>query len=424
MDSVTAIILGGGRGQRLMPLTRDRAKPSVGFAGKYRLIDIPISNCIHSDIKRIYVLTQFLSASLHRHIMQTYQFDHFTEGFVDILAAEQKQSASDWFQGTADAVRATLGHTDYYPANEVLILSGDQLYRMDYRDMLRTHRESKADITVAAAAVPRCEAPALGVLQTASDGSIAAFHEKPGDTPALDALEASPKVLARHGIEADEPRWLVSMGIYVFDPVVLHRFLEGTTHKDFGADVLPDALKSSKMVVHPFSGHWRDIGTISSLYEANLSLCRSAPPFDLYRSDWPIYTRSRSLPPNHIVRSDIRDSLVVEGCKITGATIYDSVVGMRSSIGEGSRLDDVVMLGADFYPDESPTHRVRNAPPVGIGRDCVVERAIIDKNVRIGDGVRIRRREAGVNERHDTHWICDGIVVIPKDTAIPAGADI
>jgi glucose-1-phosphate adenylyltransferase len=429
MQNVTAIILGGGRGTRLYPLTLERAKPAVGFAGKYRLIDIPLSNCINSGVKRIYVLTQFMTASLHRHIMQTYQFDVFTDGFVDILAAEQTPHRSDWYQGTADAVRATLGHTTYYRSDQMVVLSGDHLYRMDYADLVRHHRETAADVTIGVYPVTRAEAPRMGLLKADERGIVEEFVEKPQEEAVIDRFRA-PERLVKGAVAsggeapAREERFLASMGIYVFEPDVLREMLADPGPTDFGKEIIPSGIGKYRVVAYPFFGYWRDIGTIEAFFEANIELARPEPPFRLYEPGGAIYTRTRSLPPSRVIRSEIRDSLLVEGSDITGARISDSIIGMRSVVREDSRIDRVVMLGADHYQgfpyiddEEDPG---ADLPPLGIGRNCTIERAIIDKNVRIGDGVVIRSKEGAADVEGDTYWVRDGVTIIPKGTVIPA----
>ncbi len=428
MKRVAAVILGGGRGTRLFPLTLERAKPAVSFAGKYRLIDIPISNCINSGIERVFVLTQFMSASLHRHIMQTYTFDTFSDGFVDILAAEQTPKSSDWFQGTADAVRATLNHTTYYQPEQVVILSGDHLYRMDYGDLVRFHREAGAGITLGVYPVSREEAPRMGLLRVSDEGEVLEFVEKPKDPEVLDRFRAPGNFFRSRGLEIREDRYLASMGIYTFDTGVLVEDLQDHERKDFGHDIIPAAVGKRRVMAYPFADHWEDIGTIEAFFEANISLAQPRPPFSLYSPGWPIYTRTRSLPPSRIIRSEIRDSLVVEGSDITGAVISDSIVGVRSNIREGSRLDHVVMHGADFFEGEDVSRRLHgggeDVPPLGIGRYCVIERTIIDKNARIGDGVVIRPQPRDREVREDAFWIRDGITIIQRGAVIPSGTEI
>jgi len=430
MKNVTAVIMGGGQGTRLFPLTMLRAKPAVGFAGKYRLIDIPISNCINSGIKRVFVLTQFMSASLHRHIMQTYQFDTFTDGFVDILAATQTLEGSDWFQGTADAVRATLSHTAYYKADQVLILSGDHLYRMNYADLINFHRSTRADITLSVYPVSREEAPGLGLLKVDSSGRVKEFVEKPQDQEIIGRFLAPSRLFNTRGLTIGSDRCLASMGIYVFQTEILLDLLTNTnqTETDFGNEVIPSAIQGYQVMAYPFADYWVDIGTIKSFYEANIALAKPQPPFSLYQPRWPIYTRMRSLPPARIIHSEIRDSLVVEGADITGAAISDSIIGVRSIVREGTRLTGVVMMGADFYEEEqilrSRQHLDKNVPPLGIGRFCVIEKAIIDKNARIGDEVIIKAKPAASNVEGEHHVVRDGITIIPKGAVIPSETEI
>ncbi len=428
MKKTTAIILGGGRGTRLFPLTHERAKPAVGFLGKYRLIDIPISNCINSGIKRIFVLTQFLSASLHRHIMQTYHFDTFTDGFLDILAAEQTLQRNDWFQGTADAVRATLQHTTYYDSNNILILSGDHLYRMDYRKLIEFHRKKKADITICVYSMPQTDVPRFGLLKTNDQGFITDYVEKPQESRIIDHFKIPENFIEKSDLNLDSSQRLVSMGIYVFKSAKLRECLEHTDYTDFGKDVLPEIISKYKVAAYPFSGYWKDIGTISAFFEANLELTQANSPFSLYVPGWPIYTRTRSLPPSKVVRSEIRDSLLVEGSDISGARIVNSVIGVRSNVREGSRVSEVVMLGADYF-DSDNIHtrkepRGNKYPPMGIGRHCSIERAIIDKNVRIGDGVTIQSKRNSENYTSKKYCIRDGITIIPKGTILEPGTVI
>jgi glucose-1-phosphate adenylyltransferase len=425
---VTAVVLGGGRGTRLYPLTLQRAKPAVGFAGKYRLIDIPMSNCIGSGINRVFVLTQFMSASLHRHIMQTYQFDTFTDGFVDILAAEQTPQGDAWFQGTADAVRATLNHTTYYEFQQMLILSGDHLYRMDYGELIGFHRESKAHITLCVHPVPRSESSRMGILKVDASGAVEEFVEKPQEQEVIDRFAAPDRVIDSHGLDPGEEWCLASMGVYVFEPEILVQALADEDQTDFGNEVIPSAIGRYRVMAYPFVGYWQDIGTVGTFFEANIALAHRDPPFGLYEPGWPIYTRTRSLPPSRVIGSEIRDSLLVEGSDIVGATIEDSIVGMRSIVRTGTHLREVVLLGADFYEGEellgSSVQPAGDIPPLGIGRNCRIERAIVDKNARIGDNVVIRRKESAQEREGPQYWIRDGITVIPKGTVIPSGTVI
>ncbi|MFP4418074.1 MAG: glucose-1-phosphate adenylyltransferase [Chitinivibrionales bacterium] len=425
MNSIAAVILGGGRGTRLFPLTLQRSKPAVSFAGKYRLIDIPLSNCINSGIKRVSVLTQFMSASLHRHIMQTYQFDTFSDGFVEVLAAEQTPQGADWFQGTADAVRATLNHTTYYDFSQMLILSGDHLYRMDYRKLMAFHTENKADISLCLYPVDFDEATRMGLCRVNTKGEIEEFVEKPKDPEVVERLAVDPTIFKSRGIDIDENRCLASMGVYVFEPKVLKDLLANKEKTDFGKEILPAAINKYKVMAYPFTDYWADIGTIQAFFDSNIELARQNAPFRLYQPNWPVYTRTRSLPPTRVIRSNIRDSLLVEGSDITGAHINDSIIGMRSIIGENSNLREVVMLGADFYEGEhilsSQKRKEEGLPSIGIGKGCMLERTIIDKNARIGDGVVIRDKTGEKDYNGESYWIRDGITIIPKGSVIPAG---
>ncbi len=427
MQGVTAIILGGGRGTRLYPLTLKRAKPAVGFAGKYRIIDIPLSNCINSGIKRIFVLTQFLSASLHRHIMRAYRFDEFSDGFVDILAAEQTTQGSDWFQGPADAVRATLDHTIYYRSEQVLILSGDQLYRMDFADLIRSHENTGADITICVCPVERAEARRMGLVGVDGSGCVRRFVEKPREDRIIDFFPAPAALFGPDAPMGDES-FLGSVGTYVFKPEVLSKALSENSANDFGTGIFEWAIEHCKVMAYPFSGYWRDIGTVESFFEANIALARPHAPFNLYAPRWPIYTHCRPLPPSRVIGSEIRDSLLAEGSQITNARVFDSIVGVRSVIGEGCTLDRVVLLGEDFYDGELPLmgqgRGGAEEPPIGIGKDCTIEHAIIDKNVRIGDRVVIRKKPKDGVFQTDRYWFHDGITVIPKGTVIPSGTEI
>jgi len=429
MKDVTAIILGGGRGSRLFPLTLERAKPAVGFAGKYRLIDIPISNCINSGIKRMFVLTQFLSASLHRHIMQTYQFDVFSDGFIDILAAEQTPQKDEWFRGTADAVRATFRHTMYYGAKHILILSGDHLYRMNYRDLVQYHVERAGDITVCVCPVTRTEAPEMGLLRVDSTGQIDRFVEKPKKAKILDQFRAPNRLFESRGISFESDCYLASMGIYLFKPEVLKETLSDARKTDFGKHIIPNSIHRYRVLAYPFTDYWKDIGTIRSFFDANISLAQPNPPFQLYYPNWPFYTRTRSLPPSRIIRSEIKDSLLSDGSDIIGAHIVDSIIGVRSNVREGTRLKDVVLMGADYFDTEqSPIspgmQNQHDIPSLGIGKNCYIERAIIDKDARIGDGVIIRAKPEGKVYKGEKYWIKDGITIIPKGAVIESGTEI
>jgi glucose-1-phosphate adenylyltransferase len=417
MRDVLAVILGGGRGSRLYPLTKLRSKPAVPIGGKYRLIDIPISNCLNADIHKIYVLTQFLSASLHRHIYQTYKFDVFSGGFVYTLAAEETPSGMDWYQGTADAVRKQLSHFLRARAEDILILSGDHLYRMDYTEFVELHREKRADVTIAVQPVGPADASRFGILKTDADGCINSFHEKPG----IDELEGLECVLG-----SDRP-YLASMGIYLFRADVLREMLEASEAEDFGKEIIPDAIENRRVYAYSFDGYWADIGTIGAFYDANLAITSPDTPFDFYDPLHPIYTRPRFLPSSRADGCDLVRVVLAEGCMIEQSEIRESVIGLRSIVGSDARIARTVMMGADFY--ETPARKAENRrlerPDVGIGHGSVVEGAIIDKNARIGEGVIIRPHasDEGVIEA-ENYVIRDGIVVVPKNAVIPDGTVI
>lgn len=415
--NVLAVILGGGQGSRLYPLTKLRAKPAVPLGGRYRLLDVPISNCLNSDIQQIYVLTQFLSASLHRHIYQTYKFDLFSGGFVYILAAEETPSGMDWYQGTADAVRKQLSRFIRPPIEDILILSGDHLYRMDYMDFVELHREKRADVTIAVQPVGRADAPRFGILKTDEDERITAFHEKP-QADQLDGLES---------VSGSDKPYLASMGIYVFRADVLREVLELSDAEDFGRQIIPAAIESHRVYAFPFEGYWEDIGTIRAFFEANLALTLPDPPFDFYDPDHPIYTRPRFLPPSRADGCDLERTVLAEGCLLRDSDIRESVIGLRSIIGPDARVTRTVMMGADFYetPERMAENRRLGRPNVGVGRGCTIERVIIDKNARIGEGVTIRPPTVGEEMVETENYVIrDGIVVIPKNAIIPDGTII
>ncbi len=407
------IILGGGVGKRLYPLTRDRSKPAVPFGGKYRLIDIPISNCINSGISRIAVLTQFNSVSLHRHITRTYNFDPFHSGWVQIWAAEQTPETTDWYQGTADAVRKQMLEIRSTRAEYVVILAGDHLYRMDYSEMARFHWENEAQITVAVQPVRFDDASRFGILKRDADFRITNFAEKPKD----------PAILEEFVSRDDKKRpFLGSMGIYMFNTEVLLDLLQNTTDDDFGGEVIPGAINTHKIFGFDFDGYWEDIGTIRSFYDTNLSLAKPNPPFNFNDPDSPIFTRARFLPGSSIDGAKMKHVLMADGCMIGRAKIRNSVIGLRSQIGSGTTIRDSILMGADYYlapkPDPYPDM------PLGIGRDCHIEKAIIDKNVRLGAGVTIRGFPDGTELDHQNWVVRDGIVVIPKNTVLPEGTYI
>jgi len=417
MRDVMALILGGGQGSRLYPLTKLRAKPAVPIGGKYRLIDIPISNCLNSDIHKIYVLTQFLSASLHRHIYQTYKFDLFSEGFVYILAAQETPTGMDWYQGTADAVRKQLSRLAHARVADILILSGDHLYRMDYAEFVELHREKRADVTIAVQPVAATDAPRFGILKTDKDGRITSFHEKPG-IDELDGLEST---------SDDDQPYLASMGIYIFRADVLREMLEESEAEDFGRQIIPAAIESRRVYAFSFDGYWADIGTVRAFYGANLALTLPDPPFDFYDPLHPIYTRPRFLPSSRADGCDLEQTVLAEGCLIQRSEIRDSVIGLRSIIGPDARIARTVIMGADFYetPERKAGNRRLERPNVGVGRGSMIEGAIIDKNARIGEGVVIRPHAPDEEMMEAANYVIrDGIVVIPKNAVISDGTVI
>ena len=424
MKNVVAVVLGGGRGTRLQPLTLYRSKPAVPLAGKYRLIDIPLSNCLNSGFNQIYVLTQFMSVSLHRHIRGTYNFDIFDGGFVEILAAQQTfgGNTEDWFQGTADAVRKNLRYLSQPEIDHVLILSGDQLYRMDFAKMLETHLATNADVTIAAKPVDRSVASGLGIMRVDDSGRVVGFLEKPKTDTELNDMAMSPAWINSRGVASHGRDCLASMGIYLFTRDTLVAVLEKTNYQDFGKEVFPASIRSRQVQLHLFDGYWEDIGTIASFYEANLQLARTDPPFDLISESAPIYSRPRFLPPSRVDGATIRGSLVADGCVIEqGTTIENSVVGLRCRIGRDVTIRDSVIMGADFYEsaERRPPVNCSAMPPVGIGEGTLIEGALVDKNCRIGARVTIRGNQERQDETLGEHCaIRDGIFVVPKDGVI------
>ncbi len=428
MRDTVCVVLGGGRGARLYPLTMERAKPAVPLGGKYRLIDIPVSNCLNSGLNRIYVLTQFNTASLHRHINHTYKFDDFGGGFVEILAAEQTDESADWYQGTADAVRQNLRHLRLYGSRLCLILSGDQLYRMDFQQMIRYHQDRRAAITIAAIPVRRDGASALGILKVDRDNAIIDFSEKPKDPGLLDSLAADPESLRRAGIAGGDRTHLASMGIYLFSSEVLSHCLDNEDADDFGGEVIPTAIGRlpGRVFAYPFDGYWEDIGTIPAFFTANLDLTAPVPRFNFFDEVSPVWTHPRYLPPSKINRCDAESVVIGDGTVVDRSRLRQCVIGLRSVIREGCDLERVVMMGADFF--ETDEHRLRHRseglPPVGLGRGVEVRNAIIDKNARIGEGARIVN-EAGAMERDGPdYWVREGIVIVPRSGVIQPGTVI
>jgi glucose-1-phosphate adenylyltransferase len=425
MRDVLSLILGGGRGTRLYPLTKYRSKPAVPIAGKYRLIDIPISNCINCGFNRVYILTQFLSVSLHSHIANTYKFDPFSQGFVEALAAQQTNEAADWYQGTADAVRQQVRYIAEDPCTEVLVLSGDQLYRMDYGELLQTHRESKADVTIAVLPVPREQVAGFGIAQLDEQGRVKGFVEKPQTEEQLAPLRLSEGWLRRRGVGGGR-NYLASMGTYLFRRDVLLGLLD--THRtavDFGKEIFPASVRTHHVQAHLFDGYWEDLGTVKAYHEANLALASDSPPFNFHTPEGVIYTRMRNLPAARVCRATLEQCLVSDGCLIDcGTRAERCVLGVRARVGRNVTLRDTVLIGAGHFETEQEraAARARGLPEVGVGDGSVVERAILDKDCRVGRGVRVVNR-AGVAEADgDNYAVRDGIVVIPKGAVLPDGA--
>ncbi len=423
MRNVVTLVLGGGRGARLYPLTKFRSKPAVPVAGKYRLIDVPLSSCINSGLNRIYVLTQFNSVSLHRHIRSTYSFDAFARGFVEILAAQQTLASAGWYQGTADAVRQNLRYVQQPNIDYVLVLSGDQLYRINFQQMIASHERAGADVTISAVPVPGEVASDLGIMRLDETGRVVGFLEKPRTGEELDHVRTDPAWIDAQGIPSRGRDCLASMGIYLFNRQTLIDVLQKTDYQDFGKEVFPAAIRSRHVQVHLFDGYWEDIGTIRSFFEANLRLAASEPPFALFSPDAPLYSRARFLPPSRVDGAMIRGSLVADGCQIDeGAVVENSVIGLRCLIGRDVVIRSSVLMGNDFYeaPDEHALPPDRGRPPLGIGPGTRIEGAIIDKNCRIGRGVQVlNTRGVDSTEENECGMICDGIVVIPKDATLP-----
>jgi len=418
VKDVVAVVLGGGRGTRLYPLTQWRSKPAVPLAGKYRLVDVPISNCINSGLRHIFVLSQFQSASLNRHVARTYRFDPFTAGFVEILAAEQTESSMDWYQGTADAVRKQLHRFLRHGVEHILILSGDQLYVMDFAQVLKQHTETGADITIAVTPVSERDASEFGILQVDRAARIVDFVEKPRDAEVLRRLALGEDELRRRSLALDR-RYLASMGIYLFKPRVLVECLEDQRRVDFGKEVIPFAIQNYFVRAFFFPGYWEDIGTIRTFYAANLELAGENPPINLFDEERPIYTRPRFLPGSRVSACEIRNSILCEGSQLEAAVVDECVIGIRSIVRRGAKLRRVVMMGADYYEDGAA-----GQIPLGVGENCVIENAIIDKNARIGPGVRIVNEGQIKNADGANFFIRDGIVIVPKNAVVPPGTVI
>jgi glucose-1-phosphate adenylyltransferase len=425
---VLAVIMGGGRGTRLHPLTAERCKPAVPLAGKYRLVDIPISNCLNSEINRIFLLTQFQTASLHRHVVNTYQFDPFGGGFVDILSAEQTEKTTDWYQGTADAVRRNLIHFRSFPHDLVLILSGDQLYRMDFRNLIKRHRITKADVTIAVLPVPRHQVGGFGLVKVDDAGRVTGFVEKPQRDEQLTPFVTPREYVEKFDIPYNDRPYLASMGIYLFDRDMLVRLLqEKPPATDFGKDVFPRCVERLHVQTHLFDGYWEDLGTIRSYHECHMALASEDPPFEFHERDGVVYTRMRNLPPSRIVGSTLDRAIVSDGCVIlSGSRIEQSIVGVRCRIGHNVTLRETVIIGADKYDtdEERAVNSAAGLPNRTIGDGTVIERAILDKDCRVGNDVRIINAK-GVQEAEGPNYVIrDGIVVIPRMAVVPDGTVI
>jgi glucose-1-phosphate adenylyltransferase len=411
--------MGGGAGTRMFPLTKDRAKPAVPLGGKYRLVDVPISNCLNSGLRSIYVLTQFNSMSLHRHIQASYKFDNFSRSFIDILAAQQTPEGSQWYQGTADAVRQNMRYFLEHPFDYYIILSGDQLYRMDFRALLHQHIHSKAEITLATKPVMRERASGFGIMRSDADRRITCFVEKPTDEDVLSEFRMSPELLTAIGLSSEQELFQASMGIYVFNRDVLVACLDNDL-VDFGKHVIPHSIEDRQVGAHIFNGYWEDIGTIRAFYEANLDLTDILPQYSFFDASAPIYTHPRFLPGSKINGATLRQAIIADGCIISDAHLERCVIGVRSIIQTGATIRNSIVMGADFYetdPADSPPGSI----PIGIGRNCVIDRAIIDKNARIADGVVITPEGKPPDLDAPNYFIRDGIVVVPKNAVIPPG---
>ena len=427
-ENVVAVILGGGAGSRLFPLTRERSKPAVPLGGKYRLIDVPVSNCINSNVTQIFVLTQYNSASLNRHISQTYRFSSFSSGFVEILAAEQRRDSPDWFQGTADAVRQIIPHLRDWRVKTLLILSGDHLYRMDYRDFLERHYSTNADVTISVIPAKPEDAEGFGLLKAEEGGRIVEFSEKPkGD--ALQAMRVDTTAFGLSEEESQRRPFLASMGIYVFDYAKLLELLDADPSAvDFGGEVIPSAIGKYNVQAYLFDSYWEDIGTIRAFFDANLDLAAPLPKFNFFDAESPIYTRSRHLPSSKLHDCDIDNSMISEGCILHGMYARNSIIGLRSRIDAGVKIDNSIVMGADYFEplDEMKANIERGVPHIGVGRDTIIRRAIIDKNVRVGKNVQLVNK-AGLDTYDDPvgcFFIRDGIIIVPKGATINDGTEV
>jgi len=416
-----AIIMGGGAGTRLFPLTQDRSKPAVPLAGKYRIVDIPISNCINSGLRQMYVLTQFNSTSLIRHISAAYKFDQFSRSFVEVLAAQQTPSGSHWYQGTADAVRRNMRDFLQRPYDYFIILSGDQLYRMDYRDLIRQHIEKKSDITLATIPVSRAAAQDFGIMHTDPERRIIRFEEKPKDPAILDGLKIPDALLDELGKEPSEELYQASMGIYIFNRDTLIHALDNDL-VDFGKHVIPSSIRSLAVHAYIFQGYWEDIGTIRAFFDANLKLTDPVPEYSFFDSTAPVYTHARFLPASKINGATVKQAIISDGCKISDAHIERAVIGIRSYIGAGTSIRNSIVMGADFYDADMAAKEKAGEVPYGIGKNCVIDHTIVDKNARIGDGSAISPEGKPPCMDGENFFVRDGIVIIPKNAILPPGS--
>lgn len=423
--TVFCVIMGGGRGTRLYPLTQSRCKPAVPLAGKYRLVDIPISNCLNSGFNRIYLLTQFNTASLHRHIQEAYKFDPFGGGFVDILSAEQTESGEAWYQGTADAVRQNMHHFGVKDGDYFIILSGDQLYRMDLHKMVEQHKLTGADVTIAATIVPREQAHHYGVMRVAEDRTILGFAEKPETKEEVDSFVLTPGLAQKYKSAAEHESCLASMGIYVFNAAVMRDALSGDS-ADFGKEIIPGLLGKVSLNSYIFDGYWEDIGTVRAFFEANLMLTDTDPAYDFYHGEDRVYTRAHFLPPARFLGADMDHSMVADGCTITKAKTKRCVISSRSIIREGSDLENVYMMGADHFEEPSAERiaKAQGLPPIGIGKNCKIKDAIIDKNARIGDNVTLSPEGKPDHFHEGCVYVRDGILIVTKNGVVPTGTSL
>ncbi|MCB0282220.1 MAG: glucose-1-phosphate adenylyltransferase [Calditrichae bacterium] len=420
MGSMTAIILGGGRGTRLDPLTKVRSKPAVPIGGKFRLIDIPLSNCLHAGVRNIFILTQFNTESLHRHIYNTYRFDSFTRGSIRILAAQQTTDNQDWYQGTADAVRKNLSFFDD-AEDHIIILGGDHLYRMDYAHFLDYHIKTNADISIAVKPIFEHEASEFGILKANDKGVITSFYEKPKQQEILDQYKISPELFEQFKLDPAGRSIIASMGIYIFKRDVLFELLTNNTKEDFGKEILPDSLGKKRVMSYFFDGYWEDIGTIGAFFEAHMELTNPVPKFNFYDEQYPFYTRPRYLPASKINKCQINQSIITEGCILLGSIIENSVIGIRSYIDEGTLIQRSIIMGSQRYETINEHHynAENNRPNMGIGKNCIVKNAIIDMNCSIGNNVQLINKDNQTEAEGEFYRIRDGIIIIPKGTVIP-----